>query len=211
MTKVSQSDYRAQMWTAEARCLFLKSSPPLDFTIKQADSKLVPIMPSEMFCYQDLSVVMQLASVAASRFSYSTCNCVAWNIRTSPPKPDLRKLTFHEREKATAQSQFMQRFVPVALHEYNIGSNSGLSRSMRELHDKVTSTPHDQTYHILLSDVAIFERVLKVLFCCTCEICVHMYDINFVFDRLCTIPLKQALSSPSVWLQFLVCGILLSS
>ena len=33
---------------------------------------------------------------------------------------------------------------------------------MREFYDKVTTPPQDQNYHVLLSDVAIFERVLKV-------------------------------------------------
>ena len=162
VTKVSQADYRSQMWTAEARCLFMNSNHNIDFTVKHLDGKVVPIMPADMFSYDDLSMAMKLASAATLRFSYERASCVVWNIKTTPPKPDLRKLSEQQRQHALTQSQFMLRFVPVALLDYNIGSNAGLSRCMREFYDKVTTPPQDQNYHVLLSDVAIFERVLKV-------------------------------------------------
>ena len=162
VTKVSQADYRSQMWTAEARCLFMNSNHNIDSTVKHLDGKVVPIMPADMFSYDDLSMAMKLASAATLRFSYERASCVVWNIKTTPPKPDLRKLSEQQRQDALTQSQFMLRFVPVALLDYNIGSNAGLSRCMREFYDKVTTPPQDQNYHVLLSDVAIFERVLKV-------------------------------------------------
>ena len=33
---------------------------------------------------------------------------------------------------------------------------------MRELHNKINTAPHNLRYHVVLADVSIFERVLKV-------------------------------------------------
>ena len=104
-----------------------------------------------------------------------------------PSKPDLRKLSEQQRQDALTQSQFMLRFVPVALLDYNIGSNAGLSRCMREFYDKVTTPPQDQNYHVLLSDVAIFERVLKVACPYSCFIPLsHVFGLSLIsYYSLC--------------------------
>ena len=165
----------------------MNSNHNIDFTVKHLDGKVVPIMPADMFSYDDLSMAMKLASAATLRFSYERASCVVWNIKTTPPKPDLRKLSEQQRQDALTQSQFMLRFVPVALLDYNIGSNAGLSRCMREFYDKVTTPPQDQNYHVLLSDVAIFERVLKVACPYSCFIPLsHVFGLSLIsYYSLC--------------------------
>jgi hypothetical protein len=160
--RANQADFRAQLWTAEAQCIFTNSAVQLDFAIRVSGNDIVSIMPNDVFSYEDLAHAMNIATSSVSAFKYETTLCLKWKIRTSPPIPDLRKLDPQQRKVALSQSQFMGRFVPVALHDYNIGSNPGLSKCMRELHNKVNTAPHNLRYHAILADVSIFERVLKV-------------------------------------------------
>ena len=58
---------------------------------------------------------------------------------------------------------------------------------MRELFEKVTHAPYNERYHIVMADVSIFERMLKVTFVSCCVIDVDfqvMYDPSGVGREL---------------------------
>lgn len=167
--KVSQSDYRKQLWTAEARCLVQNTNGNINFAIRKVGTEVVAIMPDTMFVYRDILQSIVLATTATSGFRYEDSYCVKWAIKTSPPKPDLRCLSASQKQGTRLQSRFLTRFVPVCLHDYNIGSNPGLSRFMRELFEKVTHAPYNERYHIVMADVSIFERMLKVICSLLCH------------------------------------------
>ena len=142
--KVGKPDYLSQMWTAEARCLVAKGSQPLRVALCFADNKLVSIMPSELFVYLEMAAVFSTCEKHTRAFHHEQTFCARWNIRSNPPRPDPRKLSDQLQSKILEQSQFMRRFLPSTLHDYNIGANSGLSRFARSLHDLVT-TGHDSS------------------------------------------------------------------
>ena len=119
-------------------------------------------MPPEMFSYADISGVTDLVKKATSSYNYESSVSVKWNIRSTPPKPDLKKLNAGQIARAMNQSQFMNRFLPVRVQEFNIGSNAGLSRYLKMLQDTICAPPLDSRYHVLMVDVNIFERCLKV-------------------------------------------------
>lgn len=165
MVKVSQSDYRAQMWTAEARCRVLNGVENINFSLQFEANQLIAIMPDQVFTGPDISQVVALATSLASKYRYEDSLCVQWDIKTCPPKPERRRLDSQQKHNTELQSQFMSRFLPVALRDYNIGSNAGLSRCLRELLERVTHAPQHGRYHVLMADVSIFERTLKVPIC----------------------------------------------
>lgn len=134
----------------------------IDMSLRREHGQIIGIMPKDMFAMEFIVQAVELAAGAVGKFSYDSSLTVQWGIRTCPPKPDLRKLSEAQRSAVNTQSAFMNRFSPVKLHDYNIGSNAGLSRSMRELFSKVMSAPYDTSYHAVLADVSIFERMLKV-------------------------------------------------
>ena len=160
--RCSQLDYVLQMWTVEARCLLATEAGPVDMSLRRSDGVIVPLMPAEMFDYTDIAVVLDSVVALTAKFEYDSSLCVKWSIRSTPPKPDLKKLSDQQRTRATVQSQFLSRIVPVQVHEFNVGSNAGLCRYMRMLQDQITAAPHDDRYHVLVVDVNIFERALKV-------------------------------------------------
>jgi hypothetical protein len=160
--KCSQLDYALQMWTVEARCLLASEHGHVDFALRRQDGVIKSIMPPDMFSYGDLGATLKAVQAQTPKFDYDNSLCVKWNIRSTPPKPDLKKLGEQQSVRATVQSQFLSRIVPVQVHELNVGSNAGLCRYMRMLHDQITAAPHDDRYHVLVADVNIFERALKV-------------------------------------------------
>ena len=56
----------------------------------------------------------------------------------------------------------MSRFLPVNIHSRNIGSNAGLAKILANLRDFHLEPPLHRRYHVMVADVNIYERQLKV-------------------------------------------------
>ena len=137
VVRCSRLDYIQQLWTVEARCLISLNAGLVDLSTVVEAGVVRPIMPPEMFSYADISGVTDLVKKATSSYNYESSVSVKWNIRSTPPKPDLKKLNAGQIARAMNQSQFMNRFLPVRVHELNIGSNAGLCRYLKMLQHSV--------------------------------------------------------------------------
>jgi hypothetical protein len=157
--RVSKKDYKEMLWAVEARFLSLVH---VDFSLVHNNNQVLPIMPPNLFDRDTVTAVIE--RVFESRFAtQDDWKCNEWNITTSPPHLRASCLRPEQIQQIRDGSQFRTRFSPVALHPLNIASNEGLAKILKKFYDdSVVSSSGCHQYHVVVSDVNIFQRALRV-------------------------------------------------
>jgi hypothetical protein len=155
--------WRNCLWTGVALKQYTGEDPISVAVMKNAAGEVIPAMPDDPFEYADQ--LKELVEEHTPRADYRTHSLVfRWNVTSVPLKPVPSQVENRKWRRALLNSGQVSQLFPKELIAENIGSNLGLARIMKEHYNEhKQNTEHDCTkYSVLLADVNIFDRVLKV-------------------------------------------------
>ena len=168
--RISKPDYKLNNWTVEARFLVVNPDHNVDLSINYSPSGPISIMPTSISPAHLTSEVIASISTEVISFEQKHKLSARYAFHATLPKVDFSKINDTAKKRAKDNSRFMPRFVPTKLHSVHIGSNVGLAKIASILRNRFLEPPHHRTYQIILCDVNIYERSLKVpVLCVLCS------------------------------------------
>lgn len=168
MPNLSQGAYDMCAWTGRA---IRVSKLDFDIDLMHDDQGLViPAMPDDLFSEQAQLIQMMLPAGGEALECYNTSKVVTWEVFNVPPRPDPNKadLKYHIILKQRVDTVRMGSFIPTGILKDNINENEGLCRILRHHYENnnmhIRGALECAKYHHLNTDMAIFWRILKVVF-----------------------------------------------
>ena len=164
----ARGKWQDNQWTT--KCLFM---PPehlrettLELVVLVRDGVVVPAMPDDFMLHVDkFKANMVLFGSKAKLARHSE----AWlkNVNNVPLKPKPSAYPAGTvRTALEANIDGLQNTIPVCITEENIGSNKGFLEVVRrewEQHKARCAASGVQKYLVLLADINIFDRLVKVM------------------------------------------------
>ena len=163
--RVNQLDYNQNLWTVEAlHFLYVDFHGAPYERSKNREGGRVSFMPDVLFDPALKQYVYDC--IGKTEFEYKESLCITRDLRSSPVAAPV-ELSDEEYTKVKKQSRFMNRFAPKTIHESNIGTNAYLSKLLFDRTDgglrRLGVLADESRPTIVMADVNIFERALKVI------------------------------------------------
>jgi hypothetical protein len=161
VVRMSNEDFMKHLWTVEGRLLAVSEELKVPYVDRLADGSVRACMPDVLF---DTKAVEDVLKHIPTRPELpGDINFVnIWNVNTIPPRLPLQSLSRKQTDQVQRSRNFMQRFLPIEVHDTNINSNEGLCTILKKTQDDLGTDSSTMRYHVQMADVNIFERTLKV-------------------------------------------------
>ena len=155
------------LWTGVAVRKYA-GSVPIDMRCVHSDGYFVPAMPLNPWSkMKDVLTMLDTLCSTAGRMSmlFEGSKMNVWGVITIPITPSTHNLPAEVLARLATTPARLHNFYPKGLLPHNIGSNEGLAKVMRiQMQDMGLLPPGapPTKYSVMLSDINIFDRVIKV-------------------------------------------------
>jgi hypothetical protein len=158
--------YSACLWTGIANRIYTGDTL-IDLGVKYAlDFSIVPVMPPTLDVFWEQLPVFteQMAVIDREGMYYARRSFVdRFKVNNVPLSPHVDEKTNPTVHKMLAKKvDSIDKLVPERLMPDNIGSNLGLIKVMRSIITELMAA-RAKKYRVIMSDVAIFNPILKVI------------------------------------------------
>jgi hypothetical protein len=165
---LDKSSWAACAWS----CVALKSVPSykplpsdtLDIRTSPDSGLVIPAMPDDPFATQNY-LLDKLNQNTADMCLYDTSLAKIWKVHSVPLKPASFNVPEKYRAPLEHRVDAIKNFHPLEILGTNIGSNEGFGRIVRKVwaeHKARDALKGKSTHLVLIADINIFDRLLKV-------------------------------------------------
>jgi hypothetical protein len=166
---LNKSSWAACAWS----CVALKSVPSykplptdtLDIRTSPDSGLVIPAMPDDPFTARDF-LLNKLRRNSDKMCLHDTSLAKLWKVDSVPLKPALNNVPEKYQAPLEHQVDAIKNFHPLEIVGSNIGSNDGFCRIVRKVwedHKARDARLGKSTHLVLIADINIFDRLLKVL------------------------------------------------
>ena len=162
LPKATSGPFRQCLWSVSA-------IRPVDIDLSvvyNEDDEIYPAMPPDLYANMDelLELLKKSDGVSPLLYDSSVWNFDLFTIPPGPPaKKDQTDLTKEFWDDVPSPG--LKTYIPRGIRPDNVGSNHEMLACIEDWMDEKNSTVTGLTnYGILLSDINIYDRLLKVIF-----------------------------------------------
>jgi hypothetical protein len=151
-------------WTGQALIKYMGEEDVSDLVVRDMYGNFTPAMPDDVFEYTDKldELIDQCEAGTMRRFDISLCT--KYGVNVVPLKIVRIPDTEHDLRRIIAKSpDGMSDMAPSGISPHNVSGNRGFLRLCRDLYESKGMKEGTATrYKVVISDMAIFFRFLKV-------------------------------------------------
>ena len=168
MADTARAMLKDALWTGVAIRQYA-GSVPVDMSCVHFGGYFVPAMPTNPWSkVKDVLTMLDMLCTTGGNMSmlFEGSKMHNWGVNTIPITPSTHNLPAHVMTRLATTPTRLHNFYPKGLLPHNIGSNEGLAKVMRILMQDMGLEPPGAPptqYSAMLSDINIFDRVIKVI------------------------------------------------
>ena len=162
--RVSRGTFKDSLWTGIANKKYTGNDNIDLSVIRDENKQIIHAMPSQLELWDNLDVFYsEMKKTDREGMEYFRHSWVKkLDVDNVPLRPTVNERRYPELHSSLLKSvSSMDHMIPEKLLKDNIGSNIGLLKVLRSIVDEV-DTARVKRYRVLLSDIDIYWRIMKV-------------------------------------------------